>query len=203
MKDEDGELHNIMLFVAEGCPNRYPIDWYASSNYSDRNGKNVLIGWMLSVPREVGVAIVRDIYGVDQHVVGKGDWIVSDSKDIIKTLSVKPRSNLQLLRNENSLEHVASVSVNGLSQVLNSTGASFELIAEVADFERGSKVGFEVRRSSTGDEVATIVYDDAEKKMIIDRPKGLTADCAVSSEKLGFHVFVDVSRVEVFVNNRF
>ncbi|ETM02322.1 hypothetical protein F442_23051 [Phytophthora nicotianae P10297] len=202
-------------------------DWYASSNYSDKNGKNVLIGWMLSVPREVGVAIVRDIYGVDQHVVGKGDWIVSDSKDIIKTLSVKPRSNLQLLRNENSLEHVASVSVNGLSQVLNSTGASFELIAEVADFERGSKVGFEVRRSSTGDEVATIVYDDAQKKMIIDRSKSLTADCTVfadngvkpisesilghfyldvcvaTSEKLGFHVFVDVLRVEVFVNNRF
>ncbi|ETN24961.1 hypothetical protein PPTG_01122 [Phytophthora nicotianae INRA-310] len=157
-------------------------DWYASSNYSDKNGKNVLIGWMLSVPREVGVVIVRDIYGVEQHVVGKGDWIVSDSKDIIKTLSVKPRSNLQLLRNENSLEHVASVSVNGLSQVLNSTGASFELIAEVADFERGSKVGFEVRRSSTGDEVATIVYDDAQKKMIIDRSKSLTADCTVFAD---------------------
>ncbi|ETI56100.1 hypothetical protein F443_01309 [Phytophthora nicotianae P1569] len=198
-------------------------DWYASSNYSDKNGKNVLIGWMLSVPREVGVAIVRDIYGVDQHVVGKGDWIVSDSKDVSYPIE---------LDHQDAQREAAEQ-----LQVLNSTGASFELIAEVADFERGSEVGFEVRRSSTGDEVATIVYGDAEKKVIIDRSKGLTADCAVfadngvkpisesilghfylydlfngasqsdvcvaTREKLGFHVFVDVLRVEVFVNNRF
>ncbi|KAG1685492.1 hypothetical protein DVH05_021290 [Phytophthora capsici] len=299
MTDEDGELHNVMLFAAEGDPNRYPMwatgsfsgggcgvetdpdagfftplmvgisdrsDWYANSIYTDKDGKNVLIGWitednnfttgqpqgwdgMLSVPREVGITILRDISDVDEHLVGKGDWIVSDSKDVscadgstkqsktIKTLGVKPLSDLQLLRDENSLEQVASVSVNGTSQVLNSTGASFELIAEVTEFERGSKVGFEVRRSSAGDEVTTVVYDDAEKKVVIDRSKSSTADCAVfkdngvkpisesvwghfylydlftgasksdvceaTREKLSFHVFVDVSSVEVFVNGRF
>ncbi|KAF1792795.1 Glycosyl hydrolase, five-bladed beta-propellor domain [Phytophthora cactorum] len=274
MTDEDGELHNVMLFAAEGDPNRYPM--WATGSFSGggcgvevdprRDGKNVLIGWItednnfttgqpqgwdgiLSVPREVGITIVRDIYDADDHLVGKGDWIVSDSKDVscadgsakqsktIKTLSVKPLSDLQLLRNENALEQVASVSVNGSAQVLNSTGASFELIAEVPEFERGSKVGFEVRRSSAGDEVTTIVYDDAEKKVIIDRSKSSTADCAVfadndvkpisdsvwghfylydlfsgaaqndvceaTREKLSFHVFVDVSSVEVFVNGRF
>ncbi|ETK88529.1 hypothetical protein L915_07234, partial [Phytophthora nicotianae] len=205
IEDEDGEVHNLMLFAAEGDPNRYPMwatgsfsgggcgvevdpeaglftplmvgvsdrsDWYANIIYSDRENRNVLLGWItegnnfttgqpqgwdgiLSVPREVGITIVRDIYDVDEHLVGKGDWIVSDSKDVscgdgttkqsktIKTLGVKPLSDLQLLRNENALEQVASVSVNGSSQVLNSTGASFELIAEVSDFERGSKVGFE------------------------------------------------------------
>ncbi|ETK88522.1 hypothetical protein L915_07244, partial [Phytophthora nicotianae] len=178
-----------------------------------------------------------------------GDWIVSDSKDVscgdgttkqsktIKTLGVKPLSDLQLLRNENAIEQVASVSVNGSSQVLNSTGASFELIAEVSDFERGSKVGFEIRRSSAGDEVTTIVYDDAEKKVIIDRSKSSNTECTVfkdngvkpisdsvwgyfylydlftgasqndvceaTREKLSFHVFVDVSSVEVFMNGRF
>ncbi|KAF1784357.1 Glycosyl hydrolase, five-bladed beta-propellor domain [Phytophthora cactorum] len=291
MTDEDGELHNVMLFAAEGDPNRYPMwatgsfsgggcgvevdpeaglftplmvgvsdrsDWYANSIYTDKDGKNVLIGWITEdnnfttgQPRAgtVGITIVRDIYDADDHLVGKGDWIVSDSKDVscadgsakqsktIKTLSVKPLSDLQLLRNENALEQVASVSVNGSAQVLNSTGASFELIAEVPEFERGSKVGFEVRRSSAGDEVTTIVYDDAEKKVIIDRSKSSTADCAVfadndvkpisdsvwghfylydlfsgaaqndvceaTREKLSFHVFVDVSSVEVFVNGRF
>ncbi|KAE9164848.1 hypothetical protein PF005_g29850 [Phytophthora fragariae] len=299
MTDEDGELHNVMLFAAEGDPNRYPMwatgtiagggcgvetdaeaglftplmvgvsdrsDWYANSIYTDKDGKNVLIGWiiednnftagqpqgwdgMLSVPREVGISIVRNIDDVDSHLVGKGDWIVSDSKDVscadgsakqsktIKTLSVKPLSDLKLLRNENAHEQVASVSVKGSSQVLNSTGASFELIAEVPEFERGSKVGFEVRRSSAGDEVTTIVYDDAEKKIIIDRSNSSSATCAVFAdndikpasdsvwgyfylydiftgasksdvceakrEKLSFHVFVDVSSVEVFVNDRF
>ncbi|ETL95076.1 hypothetical protein L917_07073, partial [Phytophthora nicotianae] len=73
-------------------------DWYANSIYTDKDGKDVLIGWItednnfttgqpqgwdgiLSVPREVGITIVRDIYDVDEHLVGKGDWIVSDSKD--------------------------------------------------------------------------------------------------------------------------
>eukprot|EP00644_Phytophthora_capsici_P019197 jgi/Phyca11/537802/estExt2_fgenesh1_pg.C_PHYCAscaffold_1690003 len=244
---------------------RDPMPFH-SNIYTDKDGKNVLIGWitednnfttgqpqgwdgMLSVPREVGITILRDISDVDEHLVGKGDWIVSDSKDVscadgstkqsktIKTLGVKPLSDLQLLRDENSLEQVASVSVNGTSQVLNSTGASFELIAEVTEFERGSKVGFEVRRSSAGDEVTTVVYDDAEKKVVIDRSKSSTADCAVfkdngvkpisesvwghfylydlftgasksdvceaTREKLSFHVFVDVSSVEVFVNGRF
>ncbi|EGZ18483.1 hypothetical protein PHYSODRAFT_332270 [Phytophthora sojae] len=236
--------------------------WYANT---DKDGKNVLIGWIiestgfsdgqpqgwdgiLSLPLEVGITIVRDIYDIDEHLVGKGDWIVSDTKDVscadgstkqsktIKTLGLKLLSDLQLLRNENAYEAVPSVKLNGSSQVLNSTGASFELIAEVPDFERGSNAGFEVRRSSTGDEVTAIVYDDAEK-VVIDRLNSSSATCAVFAdngvtptstsvwsyfylydiftgnstndvcetkrEKLRFHVFVDVSCVEVFVNDRF
>uniref|UniRef100_A0AAV1UBS1 Glycoside hydrolase n=1 Tax=Peronospora matthiolae TaxID=2874970 RepID=A0AAV1UBS1_9STRA len=303
MVDDDGELHNVMLFAAEGETNRYAMwatgsfassrgygfdfetdvseaglftplmvgvsdnsDWYANSIYTDKEGKNVLIGWItednnfatgqpqgwdgiLSLPREVGIAIVRDIYDRDRHLVGKGDWIVSDSKDVpcangsskqsktIKTLGLKPLRDLKRLRNVKAVEQVASVSTNGSTQVLTSTGASFELMAEVAEFTRGSKVGFEVRRSSSGDEVTTIVYDDAKKKVIIDRSKSSSADCAVfadnhvkpvsdpvwghfylydlftgtakndmcevAREKLSFHVFVDVSSVEVFLNGRF
>ncbi|KAE9147380.1 hypothetical protein PF006_g7933, partial [Phytophthora fragariae] len=100
-----------------------------------------------------------------------------------KTLSVKPLSDLQLLRNDNAHEQVVSVSVNDSSQMLNSTGASFELIAKVPGFfERGTKVGFEVCRSSVGDEVTTILYDDAEKRVIIDCSKSSTATCAVFAD---------------------
>ena len=303
MTDDDGELHNVMLFAAEGETNRYAMwatgsfgssdgygfdfeqtasevgrftplmvgvsdnsDWYANSIYTDKDGKDVLIGWItednnfvtgqpqgwdgiLSLPREVGITIVRDIYDRDSHLVGKGDWIVSESKDVpcasgspkqrktIKTLGVKPLRDLKLLRNVKSMERVASVSLKGSTQVLTSTGASFELVADVSEFARGSKVGVEVRRSSSGDEVTTIVYDDAEKKVIIDRSKSSSADCAVfadvhvkpvsesiwghfhlydlftgtakndvcetARERLSFHVFVDVSSVEVFLNGRF
>ncbi|KAI9991223.1 hypothetical protein PInf_018855 [Phytophthora infestans] len=205
IQDEDGEVHNVMRFAAEGDPNRYPM-WATGSFSGGGCGVEVDPEAGLFTPlmvgvsdrsdcaREVGITIVRDIYDVDEHLVGKGDWIVSDSKDVscadgstkqsktIKTLGVKPLSDLQLLRNVDALEQVASVSVNGSSQVLNSTGASFELIAEVSDFERGSKVGFEVRRSSAGDEVTTIFYDDAEKKVTIDRSKSSTAECAVFTD---------------------
>ncbi|KAG7391112.1 hypothetical protein PHYPSEUDO_005879 [Phytophthora pseudosyringae] len=338
MTDEDGELHNVMLFAAEGDPNRYPMwatgtfgaagsgsagsasdeglftplmvgvsdrsDWYANSIYTDKNGKDVIIGWItedtgfkegqpqgwdgvLSLPREVGITIVRDIYDVDEHLVGKGDWIVSETKNVsladgsskesktIKTLKVRPSSDLKLLRNPKALESVPSVTLNGTSKALKSTGKSFELVAQVSEFERGTQVGFEVRHSKNGGEATTIVYDDAEKKVIIDRSSSSNAKCAVfadndgtpgsdavwghfylydvfeavsdldaasdsdvasasdvgsdsdsladeadsasqadgsvadggkykaTRENLNFHVFVDVSTVEVFVNNRF
>ncbi|KAE8897622.1 hypothetical protein PF003_g18390 [Phytophthora fragariae] len=144
---------------------------------------------MLSVPCKVGISIVRDIYDVNSHHVGKGDWIVSCADGSAKqcktskTLSVKPLSDLQLLRNDNAHEQVVSVSVKDSSQMLNSTGASFELIAEVPGFfERGTKVGFEVCRSSIGDEVTTILYDDAEKRVIIDCSKSSAATCAVFAD---------------------
>ncbi|RLN94052.1 hypothetical protein BBJ28_00005558 [Nothophytophthora sp. Chile5] len=300
MTDEDGETHNVMLFAAEGSPDRYPMwatgtfgsgagcgvetdpeeglfsplmvgvtdrsDWYANSIYTDKSGKDVLIGWitedngftgaqpqgwngMLSVPREVGVTILRNIHDVDDHLVGQGDWIVSDVADVtctdgstlqaktIKTLGQKPLSDLELLRNEDAYEQVDSVTIKAASVLLNTTATSFELIAEVSAFERGSQVGFEVRRSSAGDEVTTVLYDDELKKVLIDRSSSSSADCApfttydtppatdtiwgyfylydlltgankadtceVARETLRFHVFVDVSSIEVFVNDRF
>ncbi|KAE9041319.1 hypothetical protein PR003_g6977 [Phytophthora rubi] len=242
MKDADGELHNVMLFAAEGDPNRYPMwatgtfgaagsdsassdsdvglftplmvgvsdrsDWYANSIYTDKHGKDVLIGWItednnfaegqpqgwdgiLSVPREVGISIVRDIHDVDDHLVGKGDWIVSSTQNVtvaggktlpsktIKTLKVRPHSDLRLLRNLASAEVVPSVTVSGTSKVLKSTGKSFELIAQVSDFERGTQVGFEVRHGKADKEVTSILYDDKEKKIIIDRSSSSNAECPV------------------------
>ncbi|KAF1782564.1 Glycosyl hydrolase, five-bladed beta-propellor domain [Phytophthora cactorum] len=310
MKDEDGELHNVMLFAAEGEPNRYPMwatgTFGATGSDSDSAGSDsdeglftplmdVLIGWItednnfaegqpqgwdgvLSVPREVGITIVRDIYDADDHLVGKGDWIVSDTRNVsladgstlpsktIKTLKVRPLSDLKLLRNPETLEVVSSVTLKGVSKALKSTGKSFEIIAQVADFERGTQVGFTVRHSKNGDEATTIVYDDKKKMVIIDRTSSSNAECAmfkdndvtpvsdpvwghfylydvfesisdlndasdsdaasadeeiedsdsqaddseadedtykVTRENLNFHMFVDVSTVEVFVNNRF
>ncbi|KAE9062197.1 hypothetical protein PF010_g29505, partial [Phytophthora fragariae] len=240
MKDADGELHNVILFAAEGDPNRYPMwatgtfgaagsdsassdsdvglftplmvgvsdrsDWYANSIYTDKHGKDVLIGWItednnfaegqpqgwdgiLSVPREVGISIVRDIHDVDDHLVGKGDWVVSSTQNVtvaggktlpsktIKTLKVRPHSDLILLRNLASAEVVPSVTVSGTSKVLKSTGKSFELIAQVPDFERGTRVGFEVRHGKADKEVTSILYDDKEKKIIIDRSSSSNAEC--------------------------
>ncbi|KAE9173283.1 hypothetical protein PF005_g26331 [Phytophthora fragariae] len=154
MKDEDDELYTVMLFAAKGDPNCYPM--WASGSFSS--------GWLRP------------------SIVSCADGSAKQCKTR-KTLSVKPLSDLQLLRNDNAHEQVVSVSVNDSSQMLNSTGASFELIAKVPGFfERGTKVGFEVCRSSVGDEVTTILYDDAEKRVIIDCSKSSTATCAVFAD---------------------
>ncbi|KAE9068718.1 hypothetical protein PF007_g27576 [Phytophthora fragariae] len=155
MKEEDGELYTVMLFAAKGYPNRCPMwasgsfsggcDWYANSIYTHKDGKNVLISW-----------VIEDNNFTAGQPQGWGGMLSVPCKcKTSKTLSVKPLSDLQLLRNDNAHEQVASVSVKGSSQMLNSTGASFELIAELLEFfERGSKVGFEVCRSSVGDKVS-------------------------------------------------
>ncbi|KAE8897495.1 hypothetical protein PF003_g18238 [Phytophthora fragariae] len=186
MKEEDGELYTVMLFAAKGYPNRCPMwasgsfsggcDWYANSIYTHKDGKNVLISWVIEDNNFT--AGQPQGWGGMLSVPSKGDWIVSCADGSAKqcktskTLSVKPLSDLQLLRNDNAHEQVASVSVKGSSQMLNSTGASFELIAELLEFfERGSKVGFEVCRSSVGDKVT-----------IIDCSKNSTVTCAVFAD---------------------
>lgn len=263
--DEDAGLFNPLMV---GITDR--SDWYANSIYTDpKTGKHVLIGWItdntgfsdgqpqgwdgiLSIQREVGISIIKDIADTEDHLVGQGDWIVARTSDLtcadgskqtsktIKTLGLEPLRNFDSMRGD-TVETVAEAELGNSSasagdynvQVLNSTGKSFELYAEVADFERGSRVGFQVRRSSEGDELTTVVYDDAEKKVIIDRSASSSADCEpfttfdvvpgntetwgnfylydlfngnqceTTREKLVFRVFVDVSSVEVFVNGRF
>ncbi|KUG00013.1 hypothetical protein AM588_10008990 [Phytophthora nicotianae] len=236
MKDEDGELHNVMLFAAEGDPNRYPMwatgtfgaagsdsassdsdeglftplmvgvsdrsDWYANSIYTDKHGKDVMIGWI-----------------TEDNNFAEG----------------QPRAGM--------------VSCRCRIEGLKSKGKSFEMVAQVANFERGTQVGFTVRHSKTSGEATTIVYDDKKKMVIIDRTKSSNAKCdvfmdndvtpvddpftgsdedvdddsdsladsdseaddseadegtyKVTRENLNFRLFVDVSTVEVFVNNRF
>ncbi|KAE8982423.1 hypothetical protein PR001_g23731 [Phytophthora rubi] len=133
MKDEDGELHNVMLFAAEGDLNCYPIDWYANSIYTDKDDTNILIGWII----ENNDFTADQPQGWTACNRCRGDWIASCADGSAKqckaskTLSVMPLSELQLLRNVNAHEQVASALVQGSSQVLNSTCASFELIAEI------------------------------------------------------------------------
>lgn len=227
------------------------IGWITEDNGFDDAIAAQPQGWngMLSVQRELGISILRGISDSENHLSGQGDWIVSSSSNVacadgssavsktIKTLGLKPLENLQELRGDVH-EEIAQVATTAEDNtvVLNTTDSSFEMYVEVPEFERGSRVGFQVRRSTAGDEFTTVVYDDAIKKVVIERANSTTADCAPFStydvtptvddiwgyfylydlfsataadqcattrETLRFHVFVDVSSVEVFVNDRF
>jgi beta-fructofuranosidase len=240
-------------------------DWYANAVFKDpKSGKNVVWGWIvedngyekqpqgwngiLSVPRTVDVAIIKDVYDPENKLDAPGDWMVTGKREVascggkatpvtaktIKTVAFQPFQQLDLMRGD-KLESVESVKLSktNVEKVLASTGKSFELYAEVTEFEAGSKVGFQVRRSSAGDETTTIVYDDSTKKIVIDRSKSSSADCApftvvkpnakntegwfhhystvqgsgetckIQKETLKFRIYVDVSVIEVFVNDRF
>ncbi|KAJ0406455.1 hypothetical protein ATCC90586_001934 [Pythium insidiosum] len=148
----------------------------------------------------------------------------------IKTLGMKPSRQLELLRGDR-VEEVSKMTVSS-EHVLQSTGKSFELMAHVTTFPKDGQVGIRVRRSAGLHEFTSVVYDAKTKKVVIDRRQSSTADCApftasnkpnlnateglfhnfelldeascaVRPEPLTFRVFVDVSVVEVFVNDRF
>lgn len=238
--------------------------WYANAVYKDtKTGKDVVIGWItedngyetqpqgwngiLSVPREVSVAIVKNIHDPENALSAPGDWLVSDVKSVdcngaattvktIKTLGRKAYEAMQLLRGDQT-ETIAKASVSKTTgeKVLTTKAKSFELYAEVTSFEKGSQVGFNIRRSADSDEFTSVVYDDAKKSVVIDKHASSTIDCApftaayhpdrnnteglfqlfdvvqdagkssckVAREPLRFSIFVDVSVVEVFVNDRF
>ncbi|OQR90722.1 glycoside hydrolase [Thraustotheca clavata] len=287
LTDEEGKHHNVMMFAAEGIPNRYPMwaigtleahdncgdnsnglfqpkmvgvseysSWYANAVYVDpKTNKHVVIGWItedngftdeqpqgwngiLSVPREVSIAIVKDIYDPSDKFNAPGDYLVTNTKTLnngkvvktIKTLGIKAYESIKLLRGD-QVETLNGPTNVVDEKVLDTKSKSFELYAEVTSFQSGSKVGFAVRRSDDNTEHTTIVYDDTTKKIVINRSASSTGQCdtftatakpnsantegffhlfdkvnqqgQVSREPLRFNIFVDVSVVEVFVNDRF
>lgn len=233
--------------------------WYANAVYKDpKTNKNVVIGWIiedngfekqpqgwngiLSLPRELDIAIVKNVYDPANALSAPGDWIVTSERALscgtsvktVKTLGLKPYETVRLLRGD-AVETLsgATVVANGSEKVLATQSKSFEMYAEVSSFAKGGKVGFTVRRSADGKEQTAIVYDDATGKIVVDKSASSTADCApftaanrpdrtnteaffhlydtvtdeatcaVARETLRFSIFVDVSVVEVFVNDRF
>ncbi|KAE8992394.1 hypothetical protein PF005_g20373 [Phytophthora fragariae] len=62
MKDEDGELHNVMLFAAKDDPNRYPM-WITGS----------FSGGGCGVETDTEAGLFTPL----MPLLGKGDWIVS------------------------------------------------------------------------------------------------------------------------------
>jgi beta-fructofuranosidase len=236
--------------------------WYANAVYKDsKNNKDVMIGWIteengyerqpqgwngiLSLPRELGISIVRGIYDPENKLSSPGDWFVSAvanvdcngktvSSKTIKTLGLKALPNTELLRGDQNEKVDKTTVTKDAEKVLATKAKSFELYGEVTSFEKGGKVGFNIRRSSESDEYTSVVYDDALKSVVVDRSKSSTVDCSpftdanrpdrnntqghfhlydlvegsgsecqLTSETLKFHIFVDVSVVEVFVNDRF
>ncbi|GLE11137.1 hypothetical protein PINS_up023445 [Pythium insidiosum] len=234
-------------------------DWYANAVVEDpKTGAHVVWGWIvedngfeaqpqgwngiLSLPREANIVIVRGIYDRENLLNGPGDWVVAATQPhkcasqekrelkTIKTLGLKPSRQLELLRGDR-VEVLDRTTVSS-EKVLQSTGKSFELMAQVTSFPKDGQVGIRVRRSAGLHEFTSVVYDAKTKKVVIDRSQSSTADCtpftasqkpnrnateghfhhfelldeatcAVRPEPLTFRVFVDVSVVEVFVNDRF
>ncbi len=89
----------------------------------------------------------------------------------------------------------------------NFEGDVYELIAEFSN-STAEEFGLELRVGEM--EKTVIKYDAIAKKVVLDRTEsgesfaeefGTVRKCMLDAEKISFRIFVDVSSVEVFVNN--
>ena len=89
----------------------------------------------------------------------------------------------------------------------NFEGDVYELLAEFSD-STAEEFGLELRVGEM--EKTVIKYDAVAKKVVFDRTRsgesfaeefGTVRKCTLEADKISFRIFVDVSSIEVFVND--
>jgi beta-fructofuranosidase len=170
------------------------FDFYAPQTTLSSDGRRLLVGWM---------GLPEIDYPTDRN-----DW--AHCLTLPRELSVKngklfqqPAKELKKLRKDKS-ELEATITNEKLKAF---SGKKYELICEV--LENDSAV-FGIEFRAKGDEKTVIQYDAHEKRVMLDRSLsgqpvgeafGTRRQCSMESRKIKFHLFVDTSSVEIFINN--
>ena len=172
------------------------FDFYAPQTTEDEQGRKILVGWMglpeidyptdkngwahcLTIPRELEL---------------KGDKLIQ-----------KPVKELELLRGE-KIESSYILS-NEEKDIDGFNEKVYELICNFNNIT-GRYVGIKLRKGMDSETV--FYYDIENKKLVLDRSKsgevfateyGTERKCEYNEKNLKVQIFVDVSSVEIFVND--
>lgn len=174
------------------------FDFYAAQTFEDEKGRRILFGWMdmwesfmptqahgwagaLTIPRLLELA--------------------DDEK-----LLMKPVPELQLLREEHV--RLESISIREGTYTLPVKGDRLELLVRfsLADFQ-GNAFGVKVRCAEDGSEETIFRYDVKDSIVTFDRNRSGKGEGGIrravldkQEDVVTFHVFIDRSSVELFVN---
>ncbi|CAM4510569.1 MAG: sucrose-6-phosphate hydrolase [Paenibacillus macerans] len=174
------------------------FDFYAAQTMQAPDGRRLLVGWM-GLP---DVDYPTDANGWSGCLTLPRQLTLRDGK-----LIQQPVPELAKLR---KAMRSAEVALNNETKRLDGfEGISCELICEVAIGD-AEAVGLEFRAG--GREKTVLKYDGAANQIILDRSlSGKALDeingnirrcrCRMAAGKLKFHLFVDASSVEIFVND--
>lgn len=172
------------------------FDFYAPQTTEDEQGRKILVGWMglpeidyptdkngwahcLTIPRELEL---------------KGDKLIQ-----------KPVKELELLRGE-KIECSYTLS-NEEKDIDGFNEKVYELICNFNNIT-GRYVGIKLRKGMDSETV--FYYDIENKELVLDRSKsgevfateyGTERKCEYNEKNLKVQIFVDVSSVEIFVND--
>ncbi|PLS03686.1 glycoside hydrolase family 32 protein [Neobacillus cucumis] len=172
------------------------FDFYAPQTMLSPDGRRILIGWM-GLPE---MEYPTDRNGWAHCLTLPRELSIKDDK-----LIQKPVQELQVLRKQKY--EISDVLLHETKKFNNLTGTTYEMLCEFENFD-AAQFGIEFR---AGDKEKTILkYDTVQKKVILDRTfsgepvgeeYGTVRECSVDGVKIKFHLFVDISSVEIFIND--
>ncbi|CAH0345371.1 sucrose-6-phosphate hydrolase [Bacillus sp. CECT 9360] len=172
------------------------FDFYAPQTMMAPDGRRIMIGWM-GLPE---IDYPTDKNGWAHCLTVPRQLSVKDGN-----LIQKPVSEFKSLRKE-EVAFEARLE-NEVKTFDGFSGSRFELMCEVSDLNV-EEFGIEFRASESKRTV--IEYNALEKKVILDRSEsgeafgleyGTSRSCLLDAEKFVFHLFVDTSSVEIFIND--
>jgi beta-fructofuranosidase len=172
------------------------FDFYAPQTMEDPNGRRILVGWM-GLPE---IEYPTDLNGWAHCVTVPRELSIRNGK-----LIQLPIRELQSLRK--SEFKVADNILNEVKMYDGFSGVTYELICEF-EHTNASEFGIEFRANE--EEKTVIKYDAVQRKVKLDRTLsgkkvgveyGTKRNCQIRAEKIKFHLFVDTSSVEIFVND--
>ncbi|WP_342044062.1 glycoside hydrolase family 32 protein [Bacillus sp. OTU530] len=172
------------------------FDFYAPQTMQAPDGRRILVGWM-GLP-EIEYPTDRNSWA--HCLTLPRELSVRDGK-----LIQQPVKELQALRGQQSK---AADTINNQTKVYTGfSGTAYEMICE---FENQDAVEFGLELRAGKQEKTVIKYDALQKKIVLDRTAsgeevgmlyGTTRKCSLDARKIKFHVFVDTSSVEIFIND--
>lgn len=172
------------------------FDFYAPQTMIDGTGRRILVAWM-------GLPEIE--YPTDSHGWAHCLTLPRELKIHNGKLIQQPVNELQKLRGQ-SVE-VQDTLTSEVRSYKGVSGITYELVCEFLP-GNADAVGIEIRSNET--ERTIVRFDTVHKKVTMDRTEsgnpigsefGTTRSCKLESESIKFHLFVDISSVELFIND--
>lgn len=172
------------------------FDFYAPQTMEAPDGRRILVGWM-GLPE---MAYPTDVHGWAHCLTLPREITIENGR-----LMQRPVRELQQLRGT-QMETSADLR-NEVKTFDSFSGTAFEMICSF-ELDDADSCGIEIRVSE--EEKTIITYDALKQKVHLDRSHsgalanpeyGTVRSCFLAAEKITFHLFVDSSSLELFVND--
>ena len=134
-----------------------------------------------------------------------------------QTLGQAPAPQTIGLRTPGTQQTLNNIAVSSTFPIIVSNGAQTEIMANLNSATTATTYGINIRKSASGTEITRIYYDAVNKKIVLDKSASSTSTEVDNEDKVvitqaydetafgkpaSFHVFIDNSIVDVFINEK-